>query len=181
MPHGPTISATICEAALATCATTGFFNPVAIGDRQYIDGALGANNPVQEVEQEAADIWTPEAGDLRSIVKCFISIGTGTFREKARKDSMARFLNESLLRISTETESTERKFNVRWAQHLDEGRYYRFNVRHGLEDIGLEEYKRRGAIEAASREYLMHDARFQMQKCVLNLLQRQSSHTEDFA
>ena len=51
--------ATICEAALATSAATTFFDPVKIGARKYVDGALGANNPVDEVEGEASNIWCP--------------------------------------------------------------------------------------------------------------------------
>ena len=47
------VPATICEAALATSAATSFFEPVHIGARKYVDGALGANNPVDEVEGEA--------------------------------------------------------------------------------------------------------------------------------
>jgi predicted acylesterase/phospholipase RssA len=50
---------TICEAALATSAATGFFEPVSIGARHFVDGALGANNPVDEMEGEASDIWCP--------------------------------------------------------------------------------------------------------------------------
>ncbi|MBE3041170.1 patatin-like phospholipase family protein, partial [Candidatus Bathyarchaeota archaeon] len=45
---------TICEAALATSAATGFFDAVQIGARRYADGALGANNPVEQVEGEAS-------------------------------------------------------------------------------------------------------------------------------
>jgi predicted acylesterase/phospholipase RssA len=54
MPNEGDIGATICEAALATTAATGFFQPVSIGARQFADAALGANNPIDEVEGEAA-------------------------------------------------------------------------------------------------------------------------------
>ncbi|KAJ5404524.1 Patatin/Phospholipase A2-related protein [Penicillium cosmopolitanum] len=40
----------LCEAALATAAGTGFFEPVMIDDQQYVDGAFSANNPIEEVE-----------------------------------------------------------------------------------------------------------------------------------
>ena len=42
--------------ALATSAATGFFDPVSIGARRFVDGALGANNPVDEVEEDASNI-----------------------------------------------------------------------------------------------------------------------------
>src|SRR5580700_10074837 len=77
LPHKFDLRATICDAALATSAVTGFFDPVSIGGRQFVDGALGANNPVDEVAGEAVSIWCSETGDLNPLVKCFISIGTG--------------------------------------------------------------------------------------------------------
>ena len=77
LPDEPNIRATICQAALATSAATTFFDPVSIGDRTFADGGLGANNPVDEVEGEASNVWCSETGDLKPLVKCFISIGTG--------------------------------------------------------------------------------------------------------
>src|ERR1700761_3030513 len=56
LPEEPNIRTTICEAALATSAATTFFEPVNIDDRSFADGALGANNPVDEVEGEASNI-----------------------------------------------------------------------------------------------------------------------------
>ena len=50
LPGKLTIPATICQAALATSVATTFFEPVNIGSRKF---ALGANNPVDEVEGEA--------------------------------------------------------------------------------------------------------------------------------
>jgi hypothetical protein len=75
----PRVGPTICQAALATSAATQFFDPVEIGARVFVDGALGANNPIDEVENEASDIWFPESGtsDLQANVSCFLSIGTG--------------------------------------------------------------------------------------------------------
>jgi predicted acylesterase/phospholipase RssA len=52
LPDDGEIPATIREAALATSAATGYFDPVSIGARQFVDGALGANNPVAEESEE---------------------------------------------------------------------------------------------------------------------------------
>lgn len=176
------IPATICQAALATSAATGFFDSVSIGARQFVDGALGANNPVDEVEGEAADIWNPDTGDLKPLVKCFISIGTGNPGKKALEDNIAKFLSKSLVRIATETEETERKFIAKWAKHYAENRYFRFNVDQGLQDVGLAEHKERGRIEVTTDEYLRHQTqRFQVQYCIENLQQKQSVYIEDFA
>jgi predicted acylesterase/phospholipase RssA len=182
LPDEPNIRATICQAALATSAATAFFEPVSIGDRTFADGGLGANNPVDEVEGEASNIWCPETRDLKPLVKCFISIGTGNPGKKAFEDSMIKFLSQTVVEIATETENTERKFIARWAEHFDEKRYFRFNVDQGLQNIGLDEYKKKGAMEAATEGHLTHVAqKFRVRDCVRNLRLKQSVYIEDFA
>ncbi|KAJ6197791.1 kinase subdomain-containing protein [Bipolaris maydis] len=182
LPDEGEIPATICQAALATSAATGFFDPVSIGARHFVDGALGANNPVDEVEGEAANIWSPNTGDLKPLVKCFISIGTGHPSKKALEDNIGKFLSKSLVGIATETEETERKFIARWAKHYDEKRYFRFNVDQGLQEVGLAEYKEQGRIEAATGEYLQHQAqKFRVRDCIENLQQKQNRAEISFA
>ena len=140
LPDELDLPTTICEAALATSAATGFFDPVSIGARRFMDGALGANNPVDEVEGETSNIWCSESGDLKPLVKCFISIGTGNPGTKAVEDKMLKFLSKTLVAIVTETENTERRFIAKWRQHYDEKRYFRFNVEQGLQRVRLAEY-----------------------------------------
>ena len=182
LPDEPNLRATICQAALATSAATAFFEPVRIGDRSFADGGLGANNPVDEVEGEASNIWCPETGDLKPLVKCFISIGTGNPGKKPFEDSILKLLGKTVVEIATETESTEKKFIARWAKHFDEKRYFRFNVEQGLQEIGLEEYKKKGAMEAATEGYLTHIAqKFRVRDCIRNMRLKQSVYLEDFA
>ncbi|OGM47679.1 putative kinesin [Aspergillus bombycis] len=170
VPSKDNIPATICQAALATSAATTFFNPVYIGTRKFVDGALGSNNPVDEVEGEAADIWCPGTGDLKPLVKCFISIGTGDPGITAIEDKALKFLSETLVSIVTETGQTEKKFIARWAKHYDDKRYFRFNVEQGLQGVGLEEYREQGTIEAATHRYLDHQTQvFRVRDCVENL------------
>ncbi|KAI9146757.1 putative Pfs, NB-ARC and TPR domain protein (JCVI) [Paramyrothecium foliicola] len=107
------LGVTICQAALATCATTTFFKPVAIKARSFAEGWLGANNPVDEVEGEAASIWCPDGDDLKPLVKCFISIGTGNPGKRPFEDRMAQFLAQTVVEIAVETEATEKKFIAR--------------------------------------------------------------------
>jgi hypothetical protein len=180
LPDEGDIPATTCEAALATSAATGFFDPVLIGARLFVGGALGANNPVEEVEGEAANIWCSGTGDLKPLVKCFISIGTGKAGKKAIEDDILKFLSNTLVEIGTETEETERKFIARWAKHYDEKRYFRFNVDQGLQEVGIAEYKEQGKMEAATDEYLRHQAqKFLVRDCVQNLQQKQSVYIEN--
>lgn len=182
VPSKDNISATICQAALATSAATTFFDPVYIGKRKFVDGALGSNNPVDEVEGEAADIWCPGTGDLKPLVKCFVSIGTGDPGIAAIEDKALKFLSETLVNIATETGRTEKKFIARWAKHYDEKRYFRFNVEQGLQGVGLEEYREQGKIEAATHRYLDHQAQeFRVRDCVQNLKLKRGVYIENFA
>ncbi|OQD80677.1 hypothetical protein PENANT_c033G02204, partial [Penicillium antarcticum] len=170
LSHEPNIRTTICQAALATSAATTFFEPISIGDRSFADGGLGANNPVDEVEGEASNIWCPETGELKPQVKCFISIGTGNPGKKPFEDNIFKFLGKTVVQIATETENTERRFIARWAKHFDEKRYFRLNVEQGLQEIGLDEYRKKGAIEAATEGYLTHMAqKFRVRDCIENL------------
>lgn len=176
------ISPTICQAARATSAATTFFEPVSIGAHRFTDGALGANNPVEEVEREALDIWCPETGDLRPLVKCFISIGTGNPGKKGMDGNMVDLLSKTLPELVTETEKTEKSFTDRWRQHYDNKRYYRFNVEQGLQDVGLAEYQERGLVETVTEEYLDEwKVQSQVRDCIQNLESKQSVYMESFA
>jgi hypothetical protein len=133
------------------------------------------------VEGEASNIWCSETGDLKPLVKCFISIGTGNPGKKAFEESMAGFLSETVVQIATETEKTEKKFVAKWAKHLDEKRYFRFNVDQGLQGIGLDEYKKKGVVEAATEGYLTHMAqKFRVRDCIRNIGLKQSMYNENF-
>ncbi|KAF2157725.1 hypothetical protein K461DRAFT_326006 [Myriangium duriaei CBS 260.36] len=174
LPEEMAIQATIRQAALATSAATTFFEPAQIGYRTFADGAFGANNPVDEVEEEAANIWCSETRELKPLVKCFISIGTGNPGLKAFEDNLFKFLQKTLVDLVTETEKTEKKFIARWAKHYDEGRYYRFNVEQGLQDVGLEEYKKLDIIEAATEAYMTHTKQKNTTRdCIHNLKLKQ--------
>lgn len=162
--------ATICEAALATAAATRFFEPVTIGTRQFVDGAFGANNPIEEVEEEAADIWCPTSRDLKPLVKCIVSIGTGDPGQKALDDNIFQFMTKTLVRMATKPEGTERRFIARWTKEFAERRYFRFNVEQGLQDVRMNEYGKCGLIESATHDYLYHASRkSRIRECILNL------------
>ena len=95
---------------------------------------------------------------------------------------MIGFLSQTVVQIVTETENTEKKFIARWAKHFDNSRYFRFNVDQGLQNIGLDEYKKKGAIEAATESYLIHIAqKFRVRDCIQNLALKQSVCIESFA
>lgn len=148
----------------------------------FADGGLGANNPVDEVEEEASNIWCSETGDLKPLVKCFIFIETGDLGKKPFEDSMIKFLGQTVVEIATEMENTERRFIARWAGHFDDKRYFCFNVNQGLQNVGLDEYKKKGLIKAATEEYLTHmTQKFWVRDCIQNLRLKQSVYIQEFA
>jgi len=160
--------ATIWEAALATSAATGFFMPVKIGDCMYGDGALGANNPAEKVEQEASKIWceSNNTSQFQSRVKCFVSLGTGDGGINPVSDKAWKFLTKSLARVATETEATAEAVARRWS-NLDNEPYFRFNVQRGLQAVGLAEWKYIGLLEAATDGYLdIEDTIPRIARCV---------------
>lgn len=98
-----------------------------------------------------------------------MSIGTGVPSLKPFKDDVLH-IGETLVTIAIETEQTAERFR-RDKTNLDNiGRYYRFNVTRGLEEIGLEESKKRNEIAAATRWYIeSQDVLKQMQACAGNV------------
>lgn len=158
LPHEPYVGVapTITEAAMATSAAVSFFDPVEVGSRKYVDAGLGTNNPVDEVEEEACEIWCRKkrVSELQTRTACFVSIGTGHPGNKSINDRVDKFLMQTLRDIATETETTARKSENKWAQQMENETYFRFNVDHGLDDVGLEEYAKEGTIESVTDSHL---------------------------
>jgi hypothetical protein len=163
--------ATIWQAALATSAATSFFDSVKIGDCTYGDGAMGANNPAREVQNEADKIWCETSGKLEPLVKCFISLGTGHEGINSISDKVWEFFSKSLVNVATDTIATAEEVATRW-KHLQDTRYFRFNVQHGLQYAGLADCKegKIGLMEAATRDYLdSQETSRRVCSCVTNL------------
>lgn len=148
--------ATIWEAARATSAASGFFDPISIGKhgQEYVDAGLGCNNPVDEVWTEAQDIWSSEEDDLAALVKCFISIGTGNPGTNPIENGVFKMFSKTLKDIVTETEKTAEVFAQTHRGLHSDRRYFRFNVEQGLQSVGLEEYKREKEIVSATSLYM---------------------------
>ncbi|CAN9173050.1 unnamed protein product [Alternaria alternata] len=166
-------SVTIWEACRATSAATSFFDLIAVGryGEQFVDGATGANNPVREVWDQAQLAWGPEP--LEGKVKCVVSIGTGVPSLKAFKDDVFN-IGKTLAAIATETEQTAERFRRERGLLDSTGRYYRFNVVRGLEDIGLEEAKKVKEMAAATRRYISsQEVHGQMQACAGSIAGRE--------
>lgn len=170
MPVGSDNHPTILEAALATSAAPTYFSEASIEGSKFVDGAIGANNPAVQVEEEAADLWCEETGQVQPLVKCFISVGTGHPGIRSVSDKGLKHFLETLQKEATETEHTNQQFMGRWRDHEAKGRCFRLNVDHGLADVRLAEFEEEGLIKDATSAYLERRATIVMvSKCVDNL------------
>ncbi|KAH7110914.1 acyl transferase/acyl hydrolase/lysophospholipase, partial [Dactylonectria macrodidyma] len=145
-------STKIWQACRATSAATPFFDPIAIGpfQEQFVDGALGANNPVYALWNQAQDVWGDQ---LRGCLRCLVSIGTGVPAIRPVLDDVLG-IGATLKKLATETETTAEQFRRDKSSLDDKGRYYRFNVVRGLENVGLEESRKQREIAAATGRYV---------------------------
>lgn len=163
----------IWEAARATSAATTFFDPITIDGETFVDGATGANNPVNELWSEAGDIWGDGGGLDPSKVQSLVSIGTGTPASVAFGPDVAG-LSRALKAISTETEMTASTFQKHHSKLFQAGRAFRFSVVAGLEHVGLHEVEKWDEIKASTNAYMQAEDTFiKLRQCALMLKERQ--------
>src|SRR2546421_731976 len=102
--------------------------------------------------------------------------GTSRPQARARRRSLGSWT--TLKDLVTETERTAQQFHRDTSYLDDEGRYYRFNVDRGLEEIELEESKKK-EIATTTRRYVESQAVVKgMKACANNIVGQecQSSH-----
>ena len=172
-PAGPTLfrtydvaknkeyNCTIWEAARATSAAPTFFKRIKIGPPnsavEYVDAALGFNNPIKEVIAEAARVFVES-----SQVSCMVSIGTGQrgIVGYDKPDAFQKWLPTRLVdvlkKIATDCDKTAQEMEQRFKNfpHI----YYRLNVDRGLELISLDEWKRLGDVRHHTKSYMKLEA-----------------------
>ena len=159
-----TIKCTIVPAARATSAAPLFFDPIDIDGVRFSDGGLRNNNPIKAVRNELrAEFPDRPAG-------CIVSIGTGVHRTQSVGKTLIAIAN-SCANIATDVEAAHREFksNECGAQGPFRGKYFRFNVDQGLQDIKLHEWQKLGEIESNTRHYLKNNDN-EVEKCIECLL-----------
>jgi hypothetical protein len=141
-----------------------FFKRIAIGEpgqikEQFLDAAVGCNNPAQEVLDESRLVF----GDNRPL-GVLISIGTGqkttpslavsTRFQKILPSKLNEFANimRVLAKIVTDSERVADEITRRFENFP--GIYFRFNATRGAGEITLEEWKRMGEVQALTHSYL---------------------------
>ncbi|QRW02518.1 patatin-like phospholipase protein [Ceratobasidium sp. AG-Ba] len=140
----PTPNCYIWQAARATSAAPTFFKPASIEEHgismTFLDGGLRCNNPIRELLDEASS-YKPFKGRP---VSCILSIGTGK-RGTASLSGAGIIPKLQLLgvinmlkKIALDCEKVEQ--DVASQLKATPNTYFRFNVDHGLQKIGLQEW-----------------------------------------
>ncbi|KAL2263401.1 hypothetical protein VTK26DRAFT_6943 [Humicola hyalothermophila] len=150
---------TIWQAARATTAASSFFKPQMLGTgqkaRAYIDAAIGVNNPINFLLDEAVD----ELGSGRRL-GCIVSVGTGT-RTLQVPSKRTLFqggivyykqLLRAAVKMATDGESAHWELSRRLSPFP--GSYYRFSVTGAAEKIELHHYKELPTLKTLTAEYL---------------------------
>ncbi|MCJ1315256.1 hypothetical protein MMC15_000572 [Xylographa vitiligo] len=123
---GPAHALPIWQVARATTAATGYFKPMTIGDIDFVDGALGCNNPAQEAYDEVVRMHNGN----RAAVRLLLSIGTGQSEvTRIGRGQIGRMLQavKAGVGVLTETEETHNTMTKR-AADIETLTYRRFNV-----------------------------------------------------
>ena len=128
-------------------------------------------------------MWFANQDDISSHVKCIVSLGTGDPGLKSIRDSAWGFATQTLVSIATETRKTAEDFRQAHSEMFDQKRAFRFNVDHGLQDVGLEEFAKAGQILTATSSYMQSQDHFdQVTFCAQTLANRKCALVlEDFS
>jgi hypothetical protein len=159
----PGYNCKIWEAGRATSAAPRFFKRISIGEidlqEQFIDAALGCNNPVRYLVKEAQREFGARSPARQ--VGCIVSIGTG-MPKVAGFDAPGLFqraLPKDLIKIlaSMATDAGDEAKMAKERYKNCPGLYHRLNVERGLEDVSLEEWKKLGEVKTHTTAYLRRD------------------------
>lgn len=107
---------------------------------------------MEAVWEEAVSIW-PDLTDQPSRAESFISIGTGKLDVRDFGNDLQDIM-KSLVQISTDTEDTAKRFYKKHVALGLVGRYFRFNVSHGLRKVKLSDIEKTDHIETMTQQYL---------------------------
>lgn len=154
VPRHESYNCTIWEAGRATSAAPTFFKRIKIDGEHFVDAGLGCNNPIKEVIAEAKLVFGKERK-----VDCIVSIGTGKAgvvgfdKPTGLQTILPTDLVNVLKKMVTESSSTAEEMEQRY--EAVRNLYFRFDVDQGLQDVGLEEWKRLEDVKTHTITYTM--------------------------
>lgn len=171
LPSFEAFPSTIWQVARATSAAPTFFMPVVINGVQYADGGVGYNNPAELALDEADKIWPGRP------IGCFVSIGTGLeqplqLQRPEEKKGLAQSIITKVsgklafkvevarwcVKLLTSSEKVHHHL-LRRAKGFGIGqRYFRFNVRQGMSEIGLADWTKVEDMIVLAQDYMSNEA-----------------------
>lgn len=102
-------------------------------------------------------------------LRCLVSIGTGVPSLTPFGDDVGQ-IGKALLAIALDTEVTADAFQRHHPDLYKNGKAFRFNVNHGLENIGLEDVSKMKNIFGITRSYFQKEDTFnKMEACAERL------------
>ena len=168
----------IWEAARATSAAPTFFPPIKFASQtggDFIDGGVGCNNPTKILIKEAKSYYRMK-GYKATQPTCLVSIGTGhkDLIQLHRAASMFWFKDRSGLsiapalgEIATDCENTHDEVLLTYLENNTRDRYYRFNVPQGMQEITLDEWRKKDDIKIYTDKYLrLNQTEHELLDCV---------------
>ena len=140
----------VWEACRATSAAPTFFDAVKIGpyEQELMDGGLLYNNPIQLLRHEAASVWSDRVHEA-----IYASIGTENASGGSFEGNLKSIV-ESMKDTVTQTERISDDFCLAHPDIVQRSACFRFNVFHGLADVGLAEYEEKAKIADSTQSYL---------------------------
>ena len=157
VPKNQNFDCKIWEAARATSAAPTFFRRISIGEpvllQPYIDGGMGRNNPIAQVLEEAQQVFPDQH------VSCIISIGTGQAQTiKLPKPGLFQQtlpldVIKAMQGMATDCERTAQEIAARFRD--TQNIYFRFNVEHGLQEVGLQQWESLDKVVTHTEQYMV--------------------------
>jgi hypothetical protein len=144
------VDCTIWEAARATSAAPTFFDPITFSNGVvFRDGGLRNNNPIFELVDEIQKEFPSRK------ISTIVSLGTGVSASIDLGNGLVSISN-ACVKIATDTETTADNFTKTYCSPGGRFRdgYFRFNVTQGLQDVGLEEWRKHDLMWANTKEYM---------------------------
>jgi hypothetical protein len=142
----------IWEAARATTAAPLFFKKISLkaGGATFVDGAMRLNNPIYELAREAEHLYPSRR------IGCIVSIGTGWPKRTSIHGSKLHNIAQACVHITLDAQGKAEEFvNDKDGKELRRAqKYFRFNVKQGLQDIEIEEWKKMEEMDAMTTDYL---------------------------
>ncbi|MCJ1470616.1 hypothetical protein MMC07_009262 [Pseudocyphellaria aurata] len=141
----------IWQVARATSAAPSYLAPLKIGDLEYMDGGMGANNPCEELYHEVRRMNNKSD----TCVRVILSVGTGKNNKTARRFSgksqgLSRYWNYLNWAKKWATDSEQVHMRMLNWRGRDKFQYFRLNVDTGLDKMKLDEWRCRGALRTTA-------------------------------